>query len=135
MDTSTFTSRSSFSKLQTLERIVRLICKQKMAKIPISCPFFKTNLYEYKKAKYKIGDRVLISKYDLPFPNGYKSQFMQESVETVAIAIIKPPIYTIKDDQNNIIGGNIQEKVYRSHRTMESYTLELSSNASSRQYI
>ena len=32
-------------------------------------------LREFKKPKFKIGDRVRISKYDLPFRKGYKPQF------------------------------------------------------------
>ena len=35
-------------------------------------------LREFKKPTFKIGDKVRISKYDLPFRKGYKSQFTQE---------------------------------------------------------
>ena len=42
-------------------------------------------LREYKKPKFKIGDRVRISKYDLPFRKGY-CQFTQEVLEVVAIS-------------------------------------------------
>ena len=43
-------------------------------------------LREYKKPIFKIGDRVRISKYDLPFRKGYKPQFTREVFEIVAIA-------------------------------------------------
>ena len=43
-------------------------------------------LREYKKPKLGNGDRVRISKYDLPFRKGYKPQFTQEIFEIVAIA-------------------------------------------------
>ena len=33
---------------------------------------------KYKKSKFEIGDRVRISKYDLLFRKGFKSQFTQE---------------------------------------------------------
>ena len=35
-------------------------------------------LREFKKPTFKIGERVGISKYDLPFRKGYKPQFTQE---------------------------------------------------------
>ena len=52
-------------------------------------------LREYKKPKFRIGDRVRISKYELLFRKGYKPQFTQEMFEIVAIATKKSPTYTI----------------------------------------
>ena len=49
-------------------------------------------LREFKKPTFKIGDRVRISKYHLPFCKGYKPQFTREVFEIVAIATRKPPI-------------------------------------------
>ena len=67
-------------------------------------------LSEYKNPKFGIGDRVRISKYDLPFRKGYKPQFTQEMSEIVAIATEKPPTYTIKDEQEEVIQGKFYEK-------------------------
>ena len=67
-------------------------------------------LREYKKPKFGIGDRVRISKYDLPFRKGYKPQFTQKFFEIVAIATKKPPTYSIKDEQEEIIRGKFYEK-------------------------
>ena len=67
-------------------------------------------LREYKKPKFGIGDRVRISKYDLPFRKGYKPQFTQEVFEIVAIATKKPPTYTIKNEQEEFIGGKFYKK-------------------------
>ena len=67
-------------------------------------------LREYKKPKFEIGDRVRISKYDLPFRKGYKPQFRQEIFEIVAIATEKPSTYTIKDEQEEVIRGKFYEK-------------------------
>ena len=66
-------------------------------------------LREFKKPTFKIGDRVRISKYDLPFRKGYKPQFTQEVFEIVAIATRKPPTYTIKDEHGEVI----QDKFYQ----------------------
>ena len=47
-------------------------------------------LREFQKPTFKIGDRVRISKYELPFRKGYKPQFTREVFEFVAIAIFEP---------------------------------------------
>ena len=67
-------------------------------------------LREFKKPAFKIGDRVLISKYDLPFRKGYKPQFTREIFEIVAIATQKPPTYTINDEQGEVIQGKFYQK-------------------------
>ena len=67
-------------------------------------------LRDYKKPTFKIGDRVRISKFDLLFRKGYKPQFTGEVFENVAIATQKPPTYTIKDEQREIIQGNFYQK-------------------------
>ena len=65
---------------------------------------------EFKKPTFKVGDRVRISKYDLPFRKGYKPQFTREVFEFVAIATRKPPTYTIKDEQGEVIQGKFYQK-------------------------
>ena len=67
-------------------------------------------LREYKRPKIGFGDRVCISKYDLPFRKSYKAQFTQEIFEIVAIATKKPPTYTIKDERKEVIRGKFYEK-------------------------
>ena len=76
---------------------------------------FLSNLYskpprEFRKPKFKIGDRVGISKYDLPFRNGYKPQFTKEVFEIVSISSKKLPTYTIKDEQDEIIRSIFYQK-------------------------
>ena len=60
-------------------------------------------LREYKKPTFKVADRVRIPKFDLPSLKGYKPQFTREGVEIVAIATRKPPTYTVKDEQGEVI--------------------------------
>ena len=67
-------------------------------------------LREFKKPTFKIGDRLRSSKYDLPFRKGYKPQFTREVFEIVAIATRKPPTYTIKDEQDEVIQGKFYQK-------------------------
>ena len=66
---------------------------------------YSKHLREFKKPAFKIGDRVRISKYDLPFRKGYRPQFTREVFEIVAIATRKLTTYTIKDEQDEIIQG------------------------------
>ena len=67
-------------------------------------------LPEFKKLTFKIGDRVRISKYDLLFRKGYKPQFTREVFGSVAFATRKPPTYTVKDEQGEIIQGKFYQK-------------------------
>ena len=64
----------------------------------------------FKKPAFKIGDRVQISKYDLPFGKNYKSQFTREFFEIVAIATRKPSTFTHKDEQGEVIQGKFYQK-------------------------
>ena len=65
---------------------------------------------EFTKSKFKIRDRVRISKYDLPFRKCYKPQFTQNVFAIVAISSTKPLTYTKKDEQNEIIRGKFNQK-------------------------
>ena len=67
-------------------------------------------LREFNKPAFKFGDRVRISKYDLPFRKGYKPQFTREVFEIVAMATRKAPTYTIKDEQGEVIQGKFYQK-------------------------
>ena len=67
-------------------------------------------LRKFKKPTFKIGDRVRISKYDLLLCKGYKPHFTREIFEIVVIATRKPPTYTIKDEQDEIIQGKFYQK-------------------------
>ena len=67
-------------------------------------------LRETIKPVLKTGGIVRISKHDLPFRKEDKPQFTREVFEIVAIATRKPPTYTIKDEQDEIIQGKSFEK-------------------------
>ena len=65
---------------------------------------------EIKKLKFKVGDRVRISKYDLLFRKGYKPQFTKKVFEIDETSSKKPPRYTINDEQDEIVRGKIYQK-------------------------
>ena len=71
---------------------------------------YSKHLREFKKPTFKIGDRVRISKYDLPFRKGYKPQFTREVCEIVANATRKPPTYTINDEEGEVFQGKFYQK-------------------------
>ena len=64
---------------------------------------YSKTLRGIRKPKFEIGDRVRSSKYDLLFRKGYKPQITKEVFETVAISSRKPPTFTIKEEQDEII--------------------------------
>ena len=67
-------------------------------------------LGECKKPTFKTGDRGQISKYDLFSRKGYKPEFTREIFEVVANATRKPPTYTIKNEQGEVIQGKFHQK-------------------------
>ena len=72
--------------------------------------FYKNPIIEYKKPLFKIGDKVRISKYDIPFRKGYKSQFTSEVFEIFKIATLKPPTYNLHGEQGDEILGKFYEQ-------------------------
>ena len=88
-------------------------------------------LWEFWKSNIKSGDRVCILEYDLAFTKGYNPQCTKKVFNVVAISSRKPPTYTIKDEQAEIIRSKIyQNELIKGHSTLESLTLEMVSNAS-----
>ena len=71
---------------------------------------YSISLREFRQPKFKIGDRVSISKYDFPFRKGHRQQFTQEVFEIVAISCRKPPTYTPNDEKDEIIRGKFYRK-------------------------
>ena len=66
-------------------------------------------LREFREPKFKVGDRVRISKYDLPFRKSYKPQFTKDIFEFVSISPKKSPTYTLKHEQGETIQGNFYQ--------------------------
>ena len=71
---------------------------------------YSKTLREFRKPKFKVGDRVCISMYELSFKKGYTPQFTKEVFKIVAISSKKPPTYTIEDEQAEIIRGKFYQK-------------------------
>ena len=109
-----------YKYIQKLPQFITTLNSRRNSSIDIkpntvkNCDFmsilYSKPLREFKEPTLKIGDRVRISKYDLPFRKGYKIQFTREVFEIVAIATRKPPKYTIKDEQGEIIQGKFYQR-------------------------
>ena len=111
MNTNTFSSYRSLLKLWTLERIVPLVWNQNYSKTPVSLSIlYCKHPWEYRKRKFKIGDGLRISKFDLLFRKRYKPLFTQANFEFVAIVFRKPATYTNEDDQDGTIRGKFYQK-------------------------
>ena len=66
----------------------------------------KNPISQYKKPRFK----VRVSKYDILFRKGYKSQFTIEIFEIVKIATYKPPAYNLRGEQGDEIPGKFYEQ-------------------------
>ena len=63
-----------------------------------------------KKIQFQTGNRVRISKYDLPLRTDCKPQFCREFFEIVPISSRQPPTYAMKNEQDAIIRGKPYQK-------------------------
>ena len=88
-------------------------------------------LREFRKPKFEIGDRVRISKYDWPFSKRYKPQFTKKVFKLVAISSKKTSnIHNKGWTRRDYPRWTLSERVDQSHVIVESFTIELVSNAS-----
>ena len=88
-----------YKYIQKLPQLITTLISRRNSSIDMrpntvkNCDFmsvlYSKPLPELKKPIFKSGDRVRISKYDLPFCRGYKLQFTREVFEIVAIATKK----------------------------------------------
>ena len=69
-------------------------------------------LGEFRKPKFEIGDRVRVSKYDLPSRKVYKTQFIKGVFEIVETSSRNHPTYTIMNEQHEIIRIKFHQKKF-----------------------
>ena len=67
-------------------------------------------LRKFSKPKFKIGEKIRISRYNLTFSKGYKPQFIQEVFQIVAISSRKLPTFTENDEQDELIRSKFYQK-------------------------
>ena len=89
-----YLSQSCFSETCLIDLIPQNVQNFDSLSIPYSKP-----LAEFGKPKFKIGDSVHVSKFEIFFRWGYKLKFMQKLFEIFAISPNRPPPYTIRDEK------------------------------------
>ena len=72
--------------------------------------FYRNPINQYKRPRFKVGENVRISKKDIPFRKGYKSQFTSEIFKIVKVATFKPPTYNLCGEQGDEILGKFYEQ-------------------------
>ena len=72
--------------------------------------FYRNPINQYKRRRFKVGENVGISKKDIPFRKGYKSQFTSEIFKIVKIATFRPPTYNLCREQGDEILGKFYEQ-------------------------
>ncbi len=80
-------------------------CPSKVTNKDVFSMLYKLPVIKHKDSKFKVGNYVRISKQDIPFRKGYKSQFTNEIFKVVAIATEDPFTYTLKDEDDRVIRG------------------------------
>ena len=105
-----FHKLTQFATTQNFRRICSIDLRPKKGEnSDLLSTLYSKPLREFRKPKFKIGDIVRNSKYDLPFRNGYKPRFTQEIFKIVAISSRKPPAHTKKDERNEVIHGEFNQ--------------------------
>ena len=104
-DLSQFVRILKFRKTCSIDLISKKIRNFDFLSILYSKP-----LEKFGKPKFENGDRVFISKYDLPFSKRYKLQFTHKVFQIFAISSKKLPTDAIKDGRDEIIRCNFYQK-------------------------
>ena len=64
----------------------------------------------FPSPKYKVGDKVRISKYKSIFTKGYEANFTEEIFTVSKVIRGDPNVYVIKDDEGEDIIGKFYEE-------------------------
>ena len=75
----------------------------------VSKNLYKNYEQSCNKPKFKVGDKVRISKYKRHFEKGYTPNWTEEIFEIVSIRNTNPISYTVKDTNNEIVKGSFYE--------------------------
>ena len=77
--------------------------------MPGSVDYNSLRIENNKKAKFKVGDRVRISKYKNIFTKGYTPNWTEEIFTLKQVKNTEPWTYVIEDLQGNVIDGTFYE--------------------------
>ena len=77
--------------------------------MPGSVDYHSLRIVNKKKAKFKVGDWVRISKYKNIFTKGYTPNWIEEIFTIKQVKNTEPWTYVIEDLQGNVIDGTFYE--------------------------
>ena len=77
-----------------------------------------------KPLKFKVGDRVRISKYKKTFTKGYLPNWTNELFTVYKIKATNPKTYILKDDKGNILSGGFYEQEISKTKFGDVYLIE-----------
>lgn len=83
-----------------------------------------SNKLQNKKAKFKIGDVVRISKFKHVFSKGFNQNWTAELFVIVEVKNTKPITYILKDQKGNIIHGGFYEQELLKTNFKDMYLIE-----------
>lgn len=90
----------------------------------IQLQLLKTKKKKYMKPKYKINDKVRISKYKHTFSKGYTPNWTTEIFTISKILQTDPVTYQLKDTSNNIIRGCFYEQEIKLTNFPDTFLIE-----------
>ena len=106
-----------YKYFQKLSQVVTTLNSRNLCLIPKNvktsgflCILYSKPLRDFRKTKFRIGDRVFMSMYNLLFRKGYKPRFTQAVFEIVSVFSRNLPTYTKIDEQDEIILGKFYQK-------------------------
>ena len=110
LEVSIFTNCLNSWHLEFLKKLLDRLDTKGVKKSDFLSILYSKSLREYEKPKSKVGDKIRFSKFEWLFREGSKPQLTQEVYESVRFSSKKPPTYTMKDEQYEIIRGKIYQK-------------------------
>ena len=96
--------------VKSLKNFIYCYIEESVTNKEILSIFYKNPINQYKRPRFEVGENVRISKKDIPFRKGYKSQFTNEIFKIVKIATFKPPTYDLCGEQGDEILGKFYEQ-------------------------
>lgn len=77
-----------------------------------------------KKVKFKVGDKVRISKYKKVFDKGYLPNWTNEIFTVYKVQTTIPTTYLLKDHNGDVLQGSFYEKELQKSKTDDVYLVE-----------
>lgn len=128
-----FTSTGSWNWYSSLSKLIHQYNNSKHTTIKTTPFKARSNSFKYvqqlkkthlKKPKFKINDKVRVSKYKHVFSKGYKPNWTTEIFTVSKVFPSDPVTYYIKDEQNNTILGRFYDQELKKTNFPKTFLIE-----------